>query len=255
MKNILISSILIISNLCFSQKIHVKYMYVRSDIATLYEDLYIDNNKVLSKQDSIIRFKSSNGSDGITAFKPGKTTRAFYFISTLNDKEANDRDFFFTAAVNGNNPNDNYFIHDKITKPTWNIDSKSTKKVAGYTCIKATTTFRGSNIIAYFTKELPYSAGPFKFFGLPGLILDVRVDNKSFDIWKAEKVEIDYKYPVNFTPTFKQYSKIEMKKFIDLKDQLLLKNNKETMDNLPQGVKIQYSTNRLGIEKTFEWEK
>jgi GLPGLI family protein len=41
------------------------------------------------------------------------------------------------------------------------------KKILGYDCIKATANFRGSEVTAYFTKELPYSAGPFKFFGLP----------------------------------------------------------------------------------------
>jgi GLPGLI family protein len=61
------------------------------------------------------------------------------------------------------------------------------KKILGYDCIKATANFRGSEVTAYFTKELPYSAGPFKFFGLPGVILDIREDNKNFNIWKAEK--------------------------------------------------------------------
>ncbi len=253
MKNIFILTLLIVYNFCLSQKIHVKYLHIRSEIATLYEDLYIDENKVLSRQDSLIQFKNLNSSDGnITAFRPGKSTRAFYFISTINDE--NKRDFFFTSAVNGNDPNDNYFIHDNVIRPVWIIDKKSTKKIAGYHCIKATANFRGSDITAYFTEDLPYSVGPFKFFGLPGLILDVRHDNKSFNIWRAEKVELDYKEKIDFTPSFKQYQRIEIKKFIDLKDKLLLKNNKEVLNSLPSDAKIQYSSNRLGIEKVFEWE-
>jgi len=256
MKNILILSILILSNLCFCQKIHVKYLYIRSEIATLYEDLYIDKNKVMSRQDSVIQFKNQNMSSGnITAYRPSKSTRAFYYISAINNQNKIERDFFFTSPVNGNNPNDNYFIHDVVFKPKWNIDEKSIKKIAGYSCIKATTNFRGSNIIAYFAKDLPYSTGLFKFFGLPGLILDLRVENKSYNIWKAKKVEIDYKENINLVPSFKQYPKIEMKKFVELKDQLLLKNNKEVLDNLPTGARIDYSSNRLGIEKKYEWEE
>lgn len=254
MKNIIFLSLVLISGLGFSQKIHVKYLNVRSEIATLYEDLYIDNNKVMSRQDSLIQFRNQNTSSGtITAFKPSKTTRAFYYMSTIN-KNQNTRDFFFTGTVNGNDPNDNYFIHDNVLKPVWTIEKSNRKKILGYECFKATTNFRGSNITAYFAKDLPYSAGPFKFYGLPGLILDIRVDNKAYNIWKVENIEIDYKENINLTPLFKQYPKIEMNKFIELKDQLLLRNNKEIIETLPPGAKIQYSTNRLGIEKNFEWE-
>ena len=83
-----------LSGFLFSQKIHVKYTYVRSPIATVTEDLYIDGNKVISRQDSIVQFKNLDSNEGnIIALKKGKAFRALYYISSLdlNDK----KDFFF----------------------------------------------------------------------------------------------------------------------------------------------------------------
>ena len=252
MTKILLLLLTFLSGFLFSQKIHVKYTYVRSPIATLNEDLYIEDNKVISRQDSIIQFKNLASSEGnIVAFKKGGNNKAFYCISNISNIDK--KDFFFTSYIKDPST-DSYFIHDQVSKPIWTIDEKSTKMIAGYNCIKATSTFRGSDVTAYFTKELPYSAGPFKFFGLPGLILDIRVDNKSYDIWKAEKVELDYKESVNFNPDFKDFTKLEMKKFIELKDQNLANNRAIDLKNLPTHIKVDYQMNRFGIEKIFEWE-
>ena len=43
--------------------------------------------------------------------------------------------------------------------------------VCEYPCHKATTTFRGRTWTVWYTLDLPYSDGPWKFCGLPGLIL------------------------------------------------------------------------------------
>ena len=43
--------------------------------------------------------------------------------------------------------------------------------VCGYPCHRATTTFRGRSWTVWYTLDLPYSDGPWKFCGLPGLVL------------------------------------------------------------------------------------
>jgi GLPGLI family protein len=52
--------------------------------------------------------------------------------------------------------------------------------ILGYLCQKATTTFRGRNYIAWFAAELPIDDGPWKFYGLPGLILKVEDEQGIF---------------------------------------------------------------------------
>lgn len=46
------------------------------------------------------------------------------------------------------------------------------KTINNYRCQKAIINTEGANIEAWFTEEIPVSAGPDKIFGLPGLILE-----------------------------------------------------------------------------------
>lgn len=54
------------------------------------------------------------------------------------------------------------------------------KVISGYTCQKAITTFRGRTWEAWFTNQIPFSNGPWKFQGLPGLILQVADNQKHY---------------------------------------------------------------------------
>lgn len=69
------------------------------------------------------------------------------------------------------------FLHDmvlKYTEPTERIDWQiltETDSVAGYLCQLAVCQFRGRDYRAWFSAELPFNVGPYKFYGLPGLIL------------------------------------------------------------------------------------
>lgn len=71
-----------------------------------------------------------------------------------------------------------------IEKPkqiVWNITPES-KKISGYKCQKATGRFRGRDYIAWFTRDIPSECGPWKFNGLPGLILEVVEKNSHVHI-------------------------------------------------------------------------
>ena len=64
---------------------------------------------------------------------------------------------------------DNYLISDD-KKIDWKIGTE-TQKIMNYTAQKATTTFGGRDWTAWFTTDLPFPDGPYKFHGLPGLIV------------------------------------------------------------------------------------
>ncbi|MDP5121807.1 MAG: GLPGLI family protein [Spirosomaceae bacterium] len=55
---------------------------------------------------------------------------------------------------------------------TWNITNETATKV-GYPCQKATTTYGGRDYEAWFTFQIPIQDGPYKFSGLPGLIVEM----------------------------------------------------------------------------------
>ena len=60
---------------------------------------------------------------------------------------------------------------EPFSELNWEIGD-SIKTVLGYECIMATTDYHGRHWTAWFTPEIPVSDGPWKFIGLPGLILE-----------------------------------------------------------------------------------
>ncbi|WP_278352601.1 GLPGLI family protein [Chryseobacterium gleum] len=250
MKKILLLTLVFVSGLCISQQVHVKYQRVLSPFTTTHEDLYIKNNQVLSVQDSIIINNKLTDSWTLGVnLDNGKKPSKQYFVSDLDNSP--ERNFFFTSSVDTKE----FFIYDKVPQPKWNIEEKETKTIAGYKCQKATADFRGSKIIAYFTKSLPYSAGPFKFYGLPGLILDVRVENKDYDIWKAESVSTDDQSKIVYKPQFLRKDKISFKEYVKAKEAHMNKIFAKVSDALPKNSKITVRTNqRFSVEQKYEWE-
>jgi GLPGLI family protein len=77
-------------------------------------------------------------------------------------------------------PYDSYKYTEKIPSFNWAL-TNDTLTILGYRCNKATTRFRGRNWEVWFTLEIPISDGPWKFSGLPGLILKATEDKKNFE--------------------------------------------------------------------------
>ena len=82
----------------------------------------------------------------------------------------------------------NFKYVEEKTKPVWKME-QGNSTICGYSCQKATTTFRGRKYTAWYTSKISYSDGPWKFWGLPGLILKVTDDNNeySFECAAIEK--------------------------------------------------------------------
>ncbi|MCQ2305909.1 MAG: GLPGLI family protein [Bacteroidales bacterium] len=72
----------------------------------------------------------------------------------------------------------------------WQITSE-TKIMLGYSCQKATCRFRGREWSVWFTTEIPISEGPWKFSGLPGLVLKAEDSqgHYAFNCFKIKKVK------------------------------------------------------------------
>ncbi|ANF52313.1 GLPGLI family protein [Chryseobacterium glaciei] len=61
-------------------------------------------------------------------------------------------------------------------KPEWKILPEK-QKIGEYNTQKATTTFGGRQWVAWFSADIPFQDGPYKFYGLPGLI--VKLEDKT----------------------------------------------------------------------------
>jgi len=82
----------------------------------------------------------------------------------------------------------NYKWTEPMRQNDWKI-TDNTKSIAGYKCQKATTQFAGRDYIAWFTIEIPISDGPYKFNGLPGLIIEIH-DIKNQHIYSLMSSQI-----------------------------------------------------------------
>lgn len=81
------------------------------------------------------------------------------------------------------------YTYEEDRKIDWNI-LPETIKIGEYETQKAETTFAGRKWYAWFTQDIPFQDGPYKFKGLPGLIIKVE-DSKgdySFDLQQSKKI-------------------------------------------------------------------
>lgn len=97
-----------------------------------------------------------------------------------------------------------FLIKDKVKKLKWKLENE-TKKIGNYTCNKATTSIeivqfninidengkkvQSKNvntviITAWYAPQIPVSHGPFDYWGLPGLILEVNDGNQIMICYK-----------------------------------------------------------------------
>lgn len=67
---------------------------------------------------------------------------------------------------------DRFKYEDETEVLPWQI-LNVTDTFLSYPCQKATLNFRGRGYVAWFTTDIPISDGPWKFAGLPGLILKI----------------------------------------------------------------------------------
>jgi GLPGLI family protein len=87
----------------------------------------------------------------------------------------------------------NFYKIEEVVNLDWKITDSI--KTIGYLKVQqAKTSFGGRKWIAWFAKELPLSFGPYKFNGLPGLIIEIYDTQKDyiFKLIKSEKIPKDY---------------------------------------------------------------
>ncbi len=100
------------------------------------------------------------------------------------------------------------YIDDKIAFK-WRLTGEK-KTFLGYNCQKGVADFRGRTYEAWFTTELPFRDGPYKFDGLPGLILDIQ-DQEGHYHWSCIGIEVPKKkveikqYRWTYVPTDRKY--------------------------------------------------
>lgn len=88
-------------------------------------------------------------------------------------------------------------VSDTFGTILWQIVPSVQKEIGGFTCEKAIGHFRGRDYEAWFTSDIPITSGPFKFGGLPGLILEVySTDQRVQFLFNSISMNTLLKYPI-----------------------------------------------------------
>ncbi len=143
--------------------------------------------------------------------KDAKKNKGFFY-----SKEENEGIYY--APIFGK---DFYVKEDSLpTMLVWDFLTER-KNILGYDCKAATCYFRGRKYIAYYAESIPFHSGPWKFMGLPGLILEIGTDDQTF-MYEAikfaglpDKVEIDRPYSKVDFVSWIDYKKLYLKKLAD----------------------------------------
>jgi GLPGLI family protein len=139
--------------------------------------------------------------------KISETKFKYYINKKLADREIN----FQEEIVK-----DYYEYSEDLSSIEWNI-LPETKDISGFAVQKAKTSYAGRHYTAWFTTEIPISDGPYKFNGLPGLIVRI-ADEKKFYVFELTGFKV-LKDPVFDTQANEEYLETDKSSFLEIKEE------------------------------------
>lgn len=212
----------------------------------------------LEKNHTIFRISKNNDSvesnSEITSIDYGLTYNIKYDdIERFIEINFNTRNIFSKET----HRNNIYYVRDTINDFKWNLNYSEEKKIGLLLCKKATTYFRGRSYTAWYTLEIPIGYGPYKFHGLPGLIVNIS-DNTGTFIWTLASYKVNAEKP-QFEKNDKLKPLISAKEYYDeVRYPSVTEKQSMLQSKLPKGIKLMSVTSdaniRKGIEIKFEWE-
>jgi len=213
------------------------YTYLKDTINKVQNEdlLYLQIGKNLSKCYSYYTFQS----DSLSLTRDGKEIRRQLFKKAVADAKGGVPQGGFPykrmrTHVYKNYPQgkmtvtdglalQDYIYEDELNAQDWQIQD-SIKTILDYSCQKAECHFRGRQWTAWFSTDIPISDGPWKFSGLPGLIMEAydRGRQYHFTIIGLQKVEDE---PIVFSRTYvgsKKFEKTNRKDFLKAQKRYLM---------------------------------
>ncbi|MBD5309844.1 MAG: GLPGLI family protein, partial [Bacteroides sp.] len=103
------------------------------------------------------------------------------------------------------------YYDEPFSEIDWLIVEDSTKTILDYQCIMATTDYHSRKWTVWFTPEIPMQDGPWKFCGLPGLIMEAS-ESSGQHSFTATGIEISTQpiFPIFNT----EYEKMDRKEML-----------------------------------------
>src|SRR5690606_9509422 len=139
-----------------------------------------------------------------------------------------------------------FFVEDTTLQLQWNL-KEETKEINGFHCKKATVNLRGRDWEVWYTPDIPIYYGPWKFYGLPGLI--IAAYESSGDFWFQLTKMTTNSNLILPTVINKEYKNISLKEYDLLEEEVF--SGRAFFDI---GASEDKDYKRNGIELIYEWE-
>lgn len=223
MKNQLIIIFLLLSQFSISQNnILVEYndyrTYTKSIINVNTATLYINGDYSYYKSEVFEKINTGSSIEANVLVVNDKNPETIDEIiidrkkKTLTEKITADK--FLSSK---------YAVVEKLPKMIWKLTSHK-KNIGKFECKKATTNFRGREYEVWYTEQIPVPLGPWKFNGLPGLILEVKDASETFK-WELKSVKnttfsIDSKIKINKGYEILTYEDFDKKRVNKINDKI-----------------------------------
>lgn len=149
-------------------------------LQVLNDKAYFISDKAL-KFDSIFQSefqKATLGSAQSTDFR-GKTFPRSKFPFTILQSNQNIQ-YFERVGMS-------VLSYQESPMTNWKLSDES-KVINSFNCKKAEINYKGRNWVAWYTTEIPLSYGPYKFSGLPGLIIKMSDQKGDYDFELVKSV-------------------------------------------------------------------
>ena len=170
------------------------------------------------KEEILTAIRSGNPLNG-----PGARTTSDYLYKNYPEGYITTRTLLMTSYVTYTEP---------YEEQNW-ILCDSVKYVLEYCCQKAMCIFRGREYVAWFAPQIPIREGPWKFHGLPGLIMEV-YDSGNHYHYTATELKVKDSEPVVLydNPHHEAYQKTTRIKYLRRKAAFYFQMNPQDVNVL-----------------------
>ncbi|MBU2997810.1 GLPGLI family protein [Cellulophaga baltica] len=243
----IISLFLVYSSTLSSQSINAIYEYENLSKEEVFQiNLTINNNEALSifKPIKVLNDSVFVGEcDDINFNLEGSDSIGRQYYQNLNKKIIIFRDFIYE-----NSEFKPVIVNESYPDFEWKFRSEQ-KIIGDFNCNLVNLNFRGRDYSVWYTEDIPTPFGPWKFNGLPGLIVKITSLDKQINF---QLIEINTNYIKDIIVP-ENGDKISFKEYVDYKNKTVDEFIEKLKAKLPRGAIVSVKVgDDKNIEKSFD---
>lgn len=126
--------------------------------------------------------------------------------------------------------NKNRYLVEEDIQFDWQIYPERDTTIIDLHCLMATATYGGRDYVAWFAPDIPISDGPYKFCGLPGIIVRI-ADTENEHIFELQGARYNVNQPMYYSTT--PATRVSPKGYVKAFYEHMAENIDELQDYMP----------------------